>query len=291
MSVGCRIRITLAAAIAVAGAGSIAMASSVEAGPAPLRPDLRTLRPLESQWLDLDVKKNSATLYLSNRIANQGDGPLELRTGQESEECNGQSQFPGDQYQAIQRIYEDDGGGQPDPESYAETPVGCFEFHPAHSHWHLQDFSQYLLRGSDDEIVGDPSNKIGFCIVDGDRAFSELPGSPASGVYPNDDGCGFDEADPPGTMGLSVGWADTYGLGLPGQELNVSGVKKGKYCLVSTANPDHKPDADPSQLKESDPDNNARKKLVKLNPKKERVKTIGACPPPAELSKLGPAAR
>ena len=71
-------------------------------------------------------------------------------------------------------------------------------------------------------------------------------------------------------MGLSVGYADTYSYDLPGQRLNVTGIKKGIYCLVSTANPDHGV-GDINQIEESDTANNARRERVKINPKKHEV--------------------
>jgi hypothetical protein len=73
------------------------------------------------------------------------------------------------------------------------------------------------------------ATKVSFCIVDNGRAFL-LPGSPEFQYY---DVC----EEPTAVTGLSIGWADTYGAGLPGQHLDVSGLPDGEYCLISKADP------------------------------------------------------
>ncbi len=296
MDLAKRFRVASAGAIALAATGSIAFASGVTAGPpaATLLPDLRTMQPPKWDPEPLSIGRNSngvVAIRISNRIGNQGAGPLELypepATDSDDIDCTvGQYTDPHDR-DANQRIWEDtDGDGAWDPEvdQVSEQPkVGCFEYHPAHSHWHFQDFSSYALRDRDTgELVAGPSTKIGFCILDGDRFGKDLPGSPDSGEYPGGDaGCGGggDPPTPPGTMGLSIGWADTYTSGLPGQRLDITGVPSGRYCLVSTANPEHATD-DQAQIVESNPDNNARRRLVKINPDKRQIKTVGACPAP-----------
>jgi hypothetical protein len=56
-----------------------------------------------------------------------------------------------------------------------------------------------------------------------------LPGHPGSRIY---GGCP-DLA----TQGISVGWADVYGVDTPGQFIPIDGVPNGTYCLVSTVDP------------------------------------------------------
>ena len=67
--------------------------------------------------------------------------------------------------------------------------------------------------------------------------------------------------------GLSVGWADTYAAGLSGQQINVTGLPRGNYCLVSDADPDNK-------FAESDDSNNAHRLKIRLNPAKLRVRPL-----------------
>ena len=280
MDLAHRIRFTFAAAIAIVGVCAIALADGVTAGDGgELLPDLETLPPLESTWLALDQPKTGkSVLRLSNRIGNDGEGPLELRAETATNPCDPGEHEDWPDMDAVQRVYIDGspGDGVFDPTedlSANEYRVGCFEYHPQHDHWHFQDFAQYSLTDvQTGEMLAGPSKKIGFCIVDGDRAFPQLPGSPPGGVYPNgESGCGFGDPDGgPGTMGLSVGYADTYNSFLPGQRLNVTGVKRGVYCLVSQANPKH-PDTDPSQLLESDAENNDRRVRIHLNPAAGKV--------------------
>ena len=109
-------------------------------------------------------------------------------------------------------------------------------------------------------------------MLDGDQPYPAAPRLPEFGVYPAEsNGCGFgdDEAGPEG-MGLSVGYADTYSYDLPGQRIDITGVKKGIYCLVSTANPDHGAE-DLNQIEESNDANNARRQRVKIKPKEREV--------------------
>ena len=58
---------------------------------------------------------------------------------------------------------------------------------------------------------------------------------------------------------------------LPGQDLNVTGLGRGRYCLVSSADPDN-------LLRESNNSNNARKTRIALHPAKRSVKRLsGHC--------------
>src|SRR5215210_1008170 len=219
MDLAHRIRITFAVAIALAAAGVIHVADGV-AGGGPLVPDLKTLPPLESPWLDLTKPKKKLVLHLSNRIGNHGSGPLELYAGPVDAACQGQ--YEGADLEADQRVFADTNGNghfDPDDEPGPGQQVGCFEFHPAHNHWHYQDFAQYsLVDVKTDELVAGPSKKIGFCILDGDDlawdddhdGASDLPGSPTSPVYPGSPGgCGQGQSTTgPTSMGLSVGYAD-----------------------------------------------------------------------------------
>lgn len=313
MDVAHRLRITLASVIALAAAGSIALAGTVEAGaPAePLVPDLRTVAAGGFGLMLKQKGSGQVVLRISNKVANQGDGPLELYATDAtasggpggSTDCTvGEYPEPvGADRDANQVIFEDtDDDGKYDPDDSdpdAEPPVvdddvdqvseepkvGCFEYHEAHGHWHFQDFAQFRL---DDVATGDtvagPSRKIGFCILDGERRYPGLPGSPQSGVYPSNTpfgaGCGLGQPEVgPGAMGLSVGWADIYTYTLPGQRLDITGVPKGTYCLVSIANP---PGGN-SEIVESDAANNERRRQIRINPDKDKVELLHLdCPDP-----------
>jgi hypothetical protein len=293
MDAGKRIRIGLATGVVLAAAGSIALAGTVQAGdPAvPLQPDLRTVAAGPSS---LEVKRSGgkATLRIANNIANQGTGPLELYATDATGACVG-GEKPGEaDRDATQAIYgdtfpTDSPNGEFDPEDQVtQTPkVGCFEYHsaPGHNHWHFQDFSQFRL---DDVKTGDPvagpSRKIGFCILDHNHKFPELPGSPGGGRYPTGNGCATGEPETsPGPMGLSVGWADLYTAGTPGQRLDVTGVDSGLYCLVSIANPA----GGNSEIIESDATNNERRRQISIDVEARKAKFTGAgCADPSPKS-------
>lgn len=294
MELAHRIRIGFAVAIAFAGAGVIHAADGV-AGGGPLLPDLRTLPALGDPWLNLTHSKKKLVLHLSNRIGNHGPGPLELFAGPADTDCTNDGQYPGNDLEADQRIFDDTHApyGQFDPgdEVGQEIQVGCFEFHPAHDHWHYQDFAQYsLVDVQTDELVAGPSKKIGFCILDGDDLAwdddrdgdSDLPGSPSSPVYPGSaNGCGTGQSTTgPTSMGLSVGYADIYTYYLPGQRLEITGIDRGVYCLVSKANPDHGEVGEP-QIEEGDDTNNARRARIRINPQAMKVVDLDrGCPAP-----------
>ena len=107
------------------------------------------------------------------------------------------------------------------------------------------------------------STKVGFCIVDTDHRYPGLPGSPPEEYYP----AGSSDCDQNSIDGLSVGWADTYSYYLPGQQLNVTGLRHGRYCLVSTADPHN-------LLRESDNSNNKHRALIALHPARRTVERL-----------------
>ena len=290
MDVGRRIRIGMAAGVAATAALIIALAGTVEAGSPLLLPDLRTVSP-GTDALDLRVANKSGRIILrvSNMVGNSGEGPMELYSSTATAtggpggltDCT-EGEFPepvGADRDANQRIYEDtDGNGDFDPaeDGVGQTPkVGCFEYHAAHDHWHFQDFAQFRLEtAGGEEIPGiEPSRKIGFCIFDG-YPYPNFSGTPDEGTY-SSSGCnGGDPSTGPDGMGLSVGWADLYHYFTPGQRLNITGVTRGTYCLVSVANPPN----GPSQIQELDTANNDRRKPIRLNPNQDKVRFLkGGC--------------
>ena len=98
-----------------------------------------------------------------------------------------------------------------------------------HNHWHVRYLATYRLYRLSDNAQVNHSLKSGFCFFDTSPYNLDLPGSPQAPVY-NSLGCGAQDAIV-STMGLSVGWGDTYGRGLPGQEIDASGLPAGDYRL------------------------------------------------------------
>ena len=106
-------------------------------------------------------------------------------------------------------------------------------FHPAHGHWHLENFARYELKPIDGNgNVGTAvaaSTKVSFCIIDVHHPFPTLPGSPGAKYYT--------QCDRNSTLGISIGWSDEYHSTLADQYIVITNVPDGIYCLVSTADP------------------------------------------------------
>ena len=232
-------------------AAAVALAALVASGIAHAAPGDRLLPDLVTEPFDeayIEGEPGNKVLRFSNTVGNRGVGPLEVLSKAED---TGVCPDPGDR-PAYQRVYVDSA----DPDSagfflrgsdtdFRRRLAGCVEFHPDHLHWHFEQFTRYALRS---EATGDTvanSTKVSFCIVDNGHRFPELPGSPQFQYY---DQC----EDPDEITGLSVGWADTYGAGLAGQHLDVTGLPDGDYCLISRADP-------ANRLRELDDSNNRRK--------------------------------
>jgi hypothetical protein len=264
---------SLAAALLITG-------SSQALADHPLEPDLVTL-PVED--IDLDVYKKSKSrtiLRITNEVGNQGAGPLEVRPSDAPAPACDDPSTPYDEYAAQQRIYEDseplDGFFERGVDTaFSSSEIGCLVYHdhPQHNHWHVLDFSKYTLRSEKTGKLAD-SNKAGFCLLDGGEPFDfEVPGKPDSGYFPPlGAACSFGEPDdPPGVMGISVGWSDIYGMTTPGQKIRVDGLREGRYCLTSEADPG-------GNIIETDDANNADDVRIQLKPKEFKVRELsGPC--------------
>jgi len=249
---------------AILALGMLVTAPSAAADSArPLLPDLVTLKPAD---LTLQREGKALQLRFSNSVADIGAGPMEIRPEPgERIDCNADGVVQ-DHY-ADQRVYGDDNGNGHYDEgdtTFTDARVGCKAYHPSHHHWHFTDFASYrLLREPGGKVVA-ASTKVSFCLFDGLRPFPDLPGSPLSGQY----SASCQELDP---QGLSVGWGDVYTYGLPGQALNVTGLPRANYCLVSTADPRNR-------LAETRDGNNGAEQRLRLHPMKLAAETLpGAC--------------
>src|SRR5687768_12029596 len=208
---GCWYRWQAFAAAALLAALLMTGAAARAAPGNPQYPDLRTQAPRELRFdtasIDGVVRP---VLRFSNTVWNAGSGPLHLvaKTDRQSKKS-----------QVSQRIYSNSSAsGQ-----YDQRHVGDFVFHPAHNHFHFEDFAEYQLwpaaewdqwvangrpTGTEHAALRGQGTKTTFCLMDTDRVDANLPGTPASAAY---DTCGRT------TQGLSVGWGDTYGWHLADQ--------------------------------------------------------------------------
>lgn len=155
-----------------------------------------------------------ATLRFSTTTWNNGAGPLELAAG-EVETGSGKLRV----YQVVYQA----GGGS------TLSFAGAFEYHPQHEHMHFNDYALYTL-----QPVNAPggSERIGakttFCVMDTTAISLGLPGAPSQPFYSR---CGRD------LQGMSVGWGDTYGAHLAGQEIDFTSNADGIYKLKIEVDP------------------------------------------------------
>ena len=264
-------RIGLAAAVVLSSSAAIALivaVSSASGGPAALAPDLVTLAIQQENLLVAPDERGRTVIRLSNEIGNRANGPLEVFPGPAVADCD-EDGDPANDRDASQRIFADTNGsggyegGVDMVES--ERGFGCMRYHPAHDHWHVLDIARYeLRREATGELVAH-SRKVGFCFTDTRLAFPSVVSPPAA-IYPigsaKPSGC-----DANSTQGISPGWADLYGFALPGQQLRVGGLPRGKYCLTSRADP-------LDLIEELDENNNVRRVRLTLRPRKLRVRKL-----------------
>jgi hypothetical protein len=176
----------------------------------PLRPNLKAKPAYD---LALQDSGGATALRFSTTIWNSGLGPLELV---------GTDEFDANSKQRVnQRIYDSNG-------SYTESFAGFVDYHSGHGHIHFNDYALYELQPVD--APGGSSRtgaKTTFCIMDTTRVDRHLPGAPKKAVYKT---CGTKQ-------GTSVGWGDTYGSHLAGQEVDFTGNPDGDYGLTIIVDP------------------------------------------------------
>lgn len=256
----------------MAGFALLLVGALVPAGAAAaprLLPNLETLKALDLR-LDRSTKPGRVLLRFSNRIANRGRGPLEIFPTRDPPDCDHDGD-PSDDRSVYQRIFKDvDGDGifrRSKDILSIERLAGCMHFHPAHNHYHVDAFASYRLYRQSTGALVRSSDKVSFCVIDVSRPFGSLAGSPTSRYYPRG-GSGCDDV---ATEGISVGWADVYRYSLPGQWVDVTGLSTAKYCLASTADPDH-------QLSDASFANNRYGTRVRLDFAARTVKRLdGSC--------------
>ena len=278
MAAGVSRRVGLAATVAaVASLLASAIALTAPASSTPqLLPDLRVERPDE---LYVSQKRRETRLRVSNTISNRGAGPLEM-TGNDAP-CAYPGPTPG--RTTVQRIFEDDAADagslgyfiRSDDQGYSDIPAGCWRYHPSHDHWHFDNFARYTLFSERSGRPVGTSRKVSFCVIDTGRPYRTLPGSPTEAHYPQDGAHPrFPTCSETSTDGLSIGWEDTYGASLPGQAIEITGLRRGRYCLRIEADPPTATSSD-GVLAESNPYNNARTVRMRLQPRKGFVHRLG----------------
>lgn len=182
-------------------------------------------------------------------ITNIGDGPLQVV--EQTEEVDGVKTTQTITQQILQAGTSDE---------FRDEPIGTFPYPPevfgGFGHLRLPGLAQYNLyeavsNGGATPDVGPlaaTNDKLSMGIVDSIQYNQPVPGAAASRVYNSADAQ---------VLGISVGYADLYGAGLPGQWIDVTGLASGQYWLEVKIDPYNR-------VLESDDTNNSTSILVDL---------------------------
>jgi hypothetical protein len=215
-----------------------------------LLPDLVTRTP-GKVYLQI-TPRGRHFMRFSNEVVNVGIGPLELRP--RVGDCNHNGD-PADDRASWQRIYRDGNGDDRFTRAldarFRTRSAGCTRYHLAHKHWHFDALAEYAVRpifSAGPLLAG--GKKTSSCVLDTRHRLPKAPGSPRRKYY---GGCRRDSVG-----GISIGWGDLYGARVSGQELDVSSLEDGAYCLVSRADPENR-------LQESNERNNVRTTRIELS--------------------------
>ncbi len=241
--------IAVASLLVLAALGLGASAASAGDPVTALLPDL-VVRPIEG--IRIAAGEAGKSLRFDTVVGNRGAGPAELFPDEQGgSDCDHDGDPLNDRV-AFQREFGDtDHDGvftRSVDEELTEREIGCFIFHPAHNHWHFEEFARYQLRRVRTDEVLRSAEKVSFCLTD-TGAFGDVPGAPSNNYY--------GACDPDVTMGLSVGWSDLYSWGLVGQELSIKGLPDGRYCLTQFVDPGGRVD-------ESNETDNGRSTVVRI---------------------------
>jgi Lysyl oxidase len=260
--------------------GLVLLATPATAGGATLKPDLQALNPSPIRLCEEDpdairmseacVGGGRTVLRLHGYVANSGAGPLEYAPVPAAQDipadCHGDGNpdidgdGDGDDNDVLvkQRVFNDvDGNGafsRSIDTSSLSVDVGCRYYHPEHDHYHVEAFARYSLQNVTTGAIARSGGKISFCVADTNTFNLSLPGAPASGFYSDDD-CDARLS----TQGISVGWSDHYGWKLSGQEIDVTGMPSGQYCLIAETDPE-------DRLDETNEANNRHRRQLSVNP-------------------------
>ncbi len=155
------------------------------------------------------------------------------------------------------------------PRGHEEVGTMEWDARDGHTHWHFTDFARYrlvrLVHGEPVNVVR--STKEAFCLAATDAIDLTLPGA----VFQpwNTDlhtACGGFSSLAVREV-LPVGHGDTYYQYQPGQSFRVETVPDGIYYVEVMANPD-------GNLYESDYDNNAAYRRIKLHTRADGSRTV-----------------
>ena len=215
-----------------------------QASAEPLQPDLIAWADPSKCYMhcgsiDTNLIRNKVLYRFVGALPNIGAGPLEIREVTHADATQ----------DVYQRIYDSEGG-------MTEELIGSFPNAASipPRHLFLPGIAQYNLRtvtpGNGVGPIVASQDKTSMAVVDSGPYNTSLPGAPAVRVYTSV------SAE---ILGISIGYADVYGINLPGQWVEVTGLPNGQYWFEVIANP-----YGPDRIQESDYTNNTTRILVNL---------------------------
>jgi hypothetical protein len=165
------------------------------------------LTPLPASNFSLVTNANGTqSLRFATTGWNNGTGPFQLEAGPVD--------TGGGKQQVFQRVFNSDG-------TSSLFFAGWFEWHNGHNHFHFDDYALYTLQPVNAAGASSRTGaKTTFCVMDTTKINGALAGAPTNAVYST---CGNQ------IQGMSIGWGDTYGAHLAGQELDFTGNPDGLY--------------------------------------------------------------
>jgi lysyl oxidase len=277
----------LAPFLALLLAPGVAAASSLLPDLKPLASGAARLCQEDPTTEDACTGTGRTVLRTTTKAGNSGKGPLELAAVPAAQQNPGDCPpatppETGDGVLVKQRVYHDRNGDgvfeRSIDGSWTSHIVGCRYYHPAHHHYHFEDFVRFGLVEAQTGTLVRGGDKISFCINDSGSFNLSLPGA----QQPSSSGGGFYGsarcAVRNSIQGVSIGWDDTYTWKTPGQEIDVTGLPAGDYCVVTQTDPDN-------HLAESNKRNNVRRVRYHIDPAEAPVNSSlalrqvpGGCP-------------
>ena len=205
-----------------------------------LLPDLRVL---PASGATLTPAGDRLELSFTSTVWNAGPGPiwLEGRRGEGAKRMETEQVLPRPKGPPLRRAVND----------------FVFDLRDGHAHWHYNGLARYRLVRENGSLVATDA-KQGFCFLPTDAIDLGLPGAvlvPPTDVFAGGF-CGRAYSTAV-RMRLDAGWGDTYGSGLPGQAIDVSGVPDGTYFIEVLANAN-------GRLRERSTSNNLSRRRIVL---------------------------
>ena len=250
------LRLGVAAGCIALALVAIAAAVGEDTAAPPILPNIDQAAPAQVGVRTVDTPRGRAhRLGFTSRVVNDGPGPLIV-----------QSTRTGKEVMRADQVVELRGGGL-----RTRRGVGSVRYvrRGGHQHWHVMGLQRFELRTLAGRRLPNRVAKQGLCLGDREPA--------RKGTRPRDAYNGECGKRQPGllklTQGLSKGWSDPYFPNVEGQEIDITGLRTGRYVLVHRADPFHR-------LAESNEADNAAAVVISIRRRgagTPRLKVLRTC--------------